>query len=72
MISGDFWRLSFPIICLTDEEKPGKILNQENRPDRGLNPGPLRGNDVTPRPQRWQIGTGRPGIQNHLVQLMET
>ena len=37
---GDGWDLSFPDICLTDEEKPrGKNLNQENRPGRGSNPG---------------------------------
>ena len=41
MISGDGCGLSFPEICLTVEENLGKNLNQENRPDRGSDPGPL-------------------------------
>ena len=42
MIFGDLVSLKFPDICLTDEEKPRKILTQEICPDRELNPGPLR------------------------------
>ena len=42
MISGDGWGLSFPDIYLTVGEKPRKNLNQENLPDRGSNPDPLR------------------------------
>ena len=42
MIFGNRVALTFPDICLTGEEKPGKNLTQENCPDRGSNPGPLR------------------------------
>ena len=35
--------LKLPDICLTGEEKPRKNLSQETCPDRGSNPGPLRG-----------------------------
>ena len=35
MISEDGWgELSFPVICLTVEEKPQKKLNQENWSDQ--------------------------------------
>ena len=42
IIFGDLRGLQLPDICLTDEEKPRKILTQETCPDRGSNPGPLR------------------------------
>ena len=42
MIFGDLGGLKLPDICLTGEEKPQKNLTQENCPDRGANPGPLR------------------------------
>ena len=41
MISRDRRGLSFPDICLTVEENPGRNNNQENSPDRGSNPSPL-------------------------------
>ena len=41
---GDLGGLKLPDICLTGEEKkPEKNLTQETCPDRGSNPGPLRG-----------------------------
>ena len=43
MIFGDPVGLKLPDIHLTGEEKPRKNLTQETCPDRGLNPGPLRG-----------------------------
>ena len=54
MIFGDLGGLKLPDICLTGEEKLGKTLNQEIDPtgDR-TRARCVRGNDVTPRPQRW-------------------
>ena len=43
MIFGDLVGLKLPDIRLTDEEKSRKDLTQETCPDRGSNPGPLRG-----------------------------
>ena len=43
MIFGDLGGLKLPDICHTGEEKPRKNLTQETNPDRGSNPGPLRG-----------------------------
>ena len=43
MMSGDLVGLKLPDIRLTGEEKPRKNLTQETCPDRGSNPGPLRG-----------------------------
>ena len=44
MIFGDIVGLKLPdIFCLIGEEKRRKILTQETCPDRGSNPGPLRG-----------------------------
>ena len=34
MISGDWWRLCFLVICLTVEEKPWEKPNEENDPSR--------------------------------------
>ena len=42
MIFEDLRGLKLPDIYLTGEEKPRKNLTQENCPDRGSNPGPLR------------------------------
>ena len=43
MIFGDLGGLKLPDIYLTGEEKPRENLTQETCPDRGSNPGPLRG-----------------------------
>ena len=43
IIFGDLVGLKLPDICLTGEDKPQKNLTQETYPDRGPNPGPLRG-----------------------------
>ena len=44
MIVGDLVGLKLHDICLTGEEEPRKKdLTQETFPDRGSNPGPLRG-----------------------------
>ena len=46
MTSEQGWGLRFPDICLTIQKTSGENLNQENRPDRGSNPGRcVRGND---------------------------
>ena len=42
IIFGDLVGLTFPDICLADDEKPRKNLTQETCPDRGSNPSPLR------------------------------
>ena len=42
MTFGDLVGLTFPDICLTSEENPGKNLTQETCLDRGSNPGPLQ------------------------------
>ena len=42
MIFGDLVGLKLPDISLTGEEKPRKNLTQDNCPNRGSNPGPLR------------------------------
>ena len=42
LIFGDLGGLKHPDICHTGEEKHRKNLAQENCPDRGSNPGPLR------------------------------
>ena len=42
MIFGDLGGLKLPDICLTGEEKPRENLTQDNCPDRGSNPVPLR------------------------------
>ena len=43
MTVGDLGGLKFPDMCLTGEEKPRKKPHPETCPDRGSNPGPLRG-----------------------------
>ena len=43
MIFVDLGGLNHPNIYLTGEENPRKNLTQETCPDRGSNPGPLRG-----------------------------
>ena len=43
MIFGDLVGLKLPDICLTGEEKPRTNIIQETCPDRGSNPGLLRG-----------------------------
>ena len=42
MLSGDWWRLSFPVICLTIEEKPWKTLQPRKLTRSGIKLGPTR------------------------------
>ena len=55
MISGNGWGLSFPDIYLTAVEKPPEKTSTRKTDSTGdrIRARQVRGNDVTPRPQRW-------------------
>ena len=54
----------FPDICLIVEEKPRKKLNQEIDPTGDRTQARcVRGNDVTPRPQRCSRPLRRPALR---------
>ena len=56
MVSGDKCGLNFLTFVLHLREKPGKNLNQETDPTGiWIRARWMRGNDVTPRPQRWYL-----------------
>ena len=54
-------------------EKPWKEPKPRKLTRTGINPGSARWEEtMLPGPQRWSTCTGRPGVQNHLVQSMKT